>query len=62
MEAAREIDVALFGATGFVGTLTAEYLAKHAPEGVSVALAGRSQEKLDRVRSELGVDWPTIAA
>lgn len=28
---AREYDVVLFGATGFVGALTAEYLAVHAP-------------------------------
>ncbi len=62
MEAARDIDVVVFGATGFVGKLTAEYLARHSPEGVRVALAGRSQEKLERVRTELGVDWPTIVA
>jgi short subunit dehydrogenase-like uncharacterized protein len=55
------VDIAVFGATGFVGKLTAEYLAKHAPDGVSIALAGRSQDKLERVRSELGVDWPLIA-
>ncbi|MDQ3742079.1 MAG: saccharopine dehydrogenase NADP-binding domain-containing protein [Actinomycetota bacterium] len=56
------VDVAVFGATGFVGKLTAEYLARAAPDGVTIALAGRSQEKLDRVKGELGVDWPTIAA
>ncbi|HEV2812656.1 MAG TPA: saccharopine dehydrogenase NADP-binding domain-containing protein [Solirubrobacteraceae bacterium] len=54
------VDIAVFGATGFVGKLTAEYLARNAPDGVTVALAGRSQEKLERVRSELGVDWPLI--
>jgi short subunit dehydrogenase-like uncharacterized protein len=55
------VDIAVFGATGFVGKLTAEYLARSAPDGVTIALAGRSQEKLDRVKRELGVDWPTIA-
>ncbi|HEX8121793.1 MAG TPA: saccharopine dehydrogenase NADP-binding domain-containing protein [Solirubrobacteraceae bacterium] len=55
------VDIAVFGATGFVGKLTAEYLAKHAQDGVSIALAGRSQEKLERVRADLGVDWPLIA-
>ncbi|HEX8084921.1 MAG TPA: saccharopine dehydrogenase NADP-binding domain-containing protein [Solirubrobacteraceae bacterium] len=55
-------DIAVYGATGFVGKLTAEYLAKAKPDGVTVALAGRSQEKLERVRSELGVDWPVIVA
>ncbi|MEU3099999.1 hypothetical protein ABZ690_36285, partial [Streptomyces sp. NPDC006967] len=29
------------GATGFVGTLTAEYLAGHAPAGLRWAIAGR---------------------
>ena len=27
----REFDIVLFGATGFTGGLTAEYLARHAP-------------------------------
>lgn len=62
MEGDRELDVVVFGATGFVGKLTAEYLAKHAPNGVKVGLAGRSEEKLTRVKSELDVDWPTVVA
>ncbi|HEX2084270.1 MAG TPA: saccharopine dehydrogenase NADP-binding domain-containing protein [Solirubrobacteraceae bacterium] len=56
------VDIAVFGATGFVGKLTAEYLAQHAPDGVTIALAGRSRDKLERVRSELGVDWPLVTA
>ena len=62
MEAQRELDIVVFGATGFVGKLTAEYLTNHAPEGIRIGLAGRSQEKLEQVRSELGKDWPTIVA
>ena len=62
MEGARELDVVVFGATGFVGKLTAEYLAGHAPDGVRIGLAGRSEEKLARVKSEIGKDWPTIVA
>jgi short subunit dehydrogenase-like uncharacterized protein len=62
MEGDRELDVVVFGATGFVGKLTAEYLAQHAPDGVRIAIAGRSEEKLARVKSELGQDWPTIVA
>jgi short subunit dehydrogenase-like uncharacterized protein len=50
---ARDYDIVLFGATGFVGELTAEYLAEHAPEGVRIALAGRSSEKLEAVRGRL---------
>ncbi len=62
MEGERELDIVVFGATGFVGRLTAEYLAEHAPEGVKIGLAGRSEEKLARVNAEVGKDWPTIVA
>jgi short subunit dehydrogenase-like uncharacterized protein len=60
--AEREHDVVVYGATGFVGKLTAKYLAEHAPPGTRVALGGRSAEKLEKVRAELGVDWPVIVA
>jgi short subunit dehydrogenase-like uncharacterized protein len=49
----RPYDIVLFGATGFVGVLTAEYLAAHAPEGLRWAIAGRSEEKLNRLREQL---------
>lgn len=49
----RPYDIVLFGATGFVGRLTAEYLAAHAPEGLRWAVAGRSTEKLERLRDAL---------
>ncbi|GAB2849227.1 saccharopine dehydrogenase NADP-binding domain-containing protein [Streptomyces deserti] len=49
----RPYDIVLFGATGFVGTLTAEYLAAHAPEGLRWAIAGRSTRKLERLRERL---------
>ncbi|MET7594474.1 MULTISPECIES: saccharopine dehydrogenase NADP-binding domain-containing protein [unclassified Streptomyces] len=52
--AGRAYDIVLFGATGFVGALTAEYLAAHAPEGLRWAIAGRSTEKLERLRKSLG--------
>jgi short subunit dehydrogenase-like uncharacterized protein len=50
----RPYDIVLFGATGFTGALTAEYLARHAPAGARWALAGRNQEKLEEVRRQLG--------
>ena len=65
MAATRELDVVLFGATGFVGKLTAEYLARAAPDEARIGLAGRSQEKLEAVRDELGsraADWPLVVA
>ena len=49
----RPYDVVLFGATGFVGALTAEYLAGHAPAELRWAIAGRSPEKLERLRERL---------
>ena len=61
----RELDIVVFGATGFVGGLVAAYLAQHAPDGVRVGLAGRSRDRLAAVRSDLGlnaVSWPLIVA
>lgn len=53
----RDLDVVLFGATGFTGGLTADYLARHAPDGLRWALAGRTPEKLAAVRDRLvGID------
>ncbi|MCX5329975.1 trans-acting enoyl reductase family protein [Streptomyces sp. NBC_00140] len=49
----RPYDIVLFGATGFVGALTAQYLAAHAPEGLRWAIAGRSEEKLQALRERL---------
>lgn len=59
----RELDLVLVGATGFVGRLTAHYLAEHAPAGLRIGLAGRSADRLDQVRSTLPVAaqaWPLI--
>ncbi|HUA48983.1 MAG TPA: saccharopine dehydrogenase NADP-binding domain-containing protein [Solirubrobacteraceae bacterium] len=52
--AERQSDIVLFGATGFTGALTAEYLAAHAPPETRWALAGRNMVKLEQVRSGLG--------
>ncbi|MFF8970938.1 saccharopine dehydrogenase family protein [Streptomyces sp. NPDC014995] len=49
----RPYDIVLFGATGFVGTLTAEYLAAHAPEELRWAIAGRDETGLRRLRDRL---------
>ncbi|HEU0195763.1 MAG TPA: saccharopine dehydrogenase NADP-binding domain-containing protein [Nevskiaceae bacterium] len=49
----RTYDLVLFGATGFVGGLTADYLAAHAPTGLRWALAGRNRGKLEAVRARL---------
>ena len=48
-----------------VGRLLADYLARTAPDGVRIALAGRSQAKLEATRAALGAraaDWPIVIA
>jgi len=65
MTTERELDVVVHGATGFVGRLTAAYLAEHAPETARIGLAGRSQERLEALRASLGPRagaWPAIVA
>lgn len=60
----REYDVALYGATGFVGALVAAHLAEQAPQGTRIALAGRSLNRLAAVRDGLpgGPEWPLVRA
>jgi short subunit dehydrogenase-like uncharacterized protein len=65
MAEGREHDVVVFGATGFTGGLTAEYLASHGDPGTKWGLAGRNQSKLEAVRSSLGsahAELPLIKA
>ncbi|SNS21167.1 saccharopine dehydrogenase family protein [Rhodococcoides kyotonense] len=65
MTTPRTHDIVVYGATGFVGKLTAAYLARHAPTGTTVALAGRSLSKLETVRRSLppaAAEWPLLQA
>jgi short subunit dehydrogenase-like uncharacterized protein len=60
----REFDIVLYGATGFVGKLTAEYLARAAGDA-RIALAGRSPDRLRAVRETLAQSaqsWPILTA
>ena len=63
----REFDVIVWGATGFTGTLVAEYLMRqYGTDGeLKWAVAGRSKDKLEKLRQSLGVrpeDLETIVA
>ena len=61
----RELDVVVFGATGFAGRLVAGYLAGRAPAGARIGLAGRSEGRLADVRAGLGAAasaWPLLVA
>ncbi|GHH50810.1 saccharopine dehydrogenase family protein [Streptomyces candidus] len=57
----RPYDIVLFGASGFVGELTARYLAEHAPDDCRWALAGRNAAKLERLRESLAAVYPACA-
>jgi short subunit dehydrogenase-like uncharacterized protein len=64
VSATREYDIVLYGATGFVGRLTAEYLAQ-AGGKARIALAGRSTERLLAIRDTLGEaaqSWQVLTA
>lgn len=61
MPANRPYDIVVFGATGYTGGLTAEYLARHAPAGTRWALAGRNRDKLEAVRARLAKINPACA-
>ncbi len=46
-------DLALLGATGFTGSLTADYLGGHLPAGSSWAIAGRNKAKLKTIAERI---------
>ena len=56
MSGDRELDVVVFGATGFTGRLVAEHLvgAYGVDRDVTWAMAGRSEARLEAVRDEIG--------
>jgi len=66
MSSNREFGVVVYGATGYTGRLVCEYLNKqYGVNGdVKWAMAGRSIEKLNQVRDEMGIpkDVPLMVA
>jgi short subunit dehydrogenase-like uncharacterized protein len=56
----RAYEIVVYGATGFTGGLTAEYLARHAPDA-RWALAGRNRGKLEMIRARLAEIDPGLA-
>ncbi|WP_298307429.1 trans-acting enoyl reductase family protein [uncultured Erythrobacter sp.] len=62
-----EFDIIVYGATGYTGRLVAEYLVNHygpRDDAPKWAMAGRSQDKLEAVRDEIGApaDTPLVVA
>jgi short subunit dehydrogenase-like uncharacterized protein len=60
----RDLDLIVYGATGFTGQLVAEYLVASAPAGISWGMGGRSLTKLQETRDTIGApaDTPLIVA
>lgn len=54
MSSGKTFDIVIYGASGFTGRLVAEYLVKQNGHGLRWAMAGRNEEKLAAVRSEIG--------
>ncbi|MAT61929.1 MAG: enoyl-ACP reductase [Micrococcales bacterium] len=64
-KARPNLDLVLFGATGFTGGLVADYLSRQAPPRTRIGIAGRNAEKLANVRDRLSGaanDWTLITA
>ncbi|KAF8924176.1 hypothetical protein EDD21DRAFT_416003 [Dissophora ornata] len=59
--ATREFDIILYGATGFTGFRTCQYLARNYKQGVRWAIAGRSIPKLEEVREKLVAIDPALS-
>ncbi len=58
----RPLDVVVFGATGFTGTLVAEYFAANVPlSQVRWTIAGRNLDKLMSLRARLSTIAPEVA-
>lgn len=56
MEGLKDLDLVVFGATGFTGRRAAEHLVRHAPADLRWAIAGRHRASLER----LGIDVPIL--
>jgi short subunit dehydrogenase-like uncharacterized protein len=62
VEGQRRYDLALFGATGFTGGLTASYLAAQGPRDMRWALVGRNRSKLESAAARLAAEAPGAPA
>ncbi|KAG0257287.1 hypothetical protein BGZ95_005285 [Linnemannia exigua] len=58
----REFDLIIYGATGYTGLKTCQYLARTYTEGVRWAIAGRSVLKLEEVREKLVAINPFLSS
>ena len=57
----KKYKIVIFGATGFTGELCARFMSERYSE-VPMAIAGRSQEKLEKIKSKHNLSFPIIVA
>ncbi len=57
----KNLDIVIYGATGFTGQLCATYLAQYKGK-IKWAVAGRNREKLEQLVTSLGVTVETLVA
>jgi short subunit dehydrogenase-like uncharacterized protein len=53
MDSSRKYDLVLYGATGYTGQYTAEWLQENAPTDLKWAIAGRNAQKLEAIATKL---------
>ena len=57
----KKHQIVIFVATGFTGELCVKYMSEKYPD-ISIAIAGRNKEKLERVRNRHGLSCPIVVA
>lgn len=51
----RDLDIILYGATGFTGRQTVKYFQQHAPPGLKWAIAGRNRPRLEALDAKVEI-------
>ena len=57
----KKYKIVIFGATGFTGELCAKFMSERYSE-IPMAIAGRSQEKLEKIKAKHNLSFPIIVA
>ena len=57
----RKYKIVIFGATGFTGELCAKFMSEKYSD-IPIAIAGRSLEKLEKIKNKHNLPFPTIVA
>ena len=57
----KKYKIVIFGATGFTGELCAKFMSERYSE-IPMAIAGRSQEKLEKIKAKHSLSFPIIVA